>query len=89
MLTLINGVVQMNNPHATEVLQAKLMEISNLKKLIEGEQQNTKAAQLSIKVLREENEQLKETLAEALDIGRNATKLTQDLIDKVRDANRN
>ena len=60
-----------------------------LERELTEERQRTKAAQLSIKVLREENEQLKETLAEALDIGRNATKLTQDLIDKVRDANRN
>ena len=83
MLTLTNGVVQMNNE--THIQGT----VKSLKKELTEERQRTKEAQLSIKVLREENEQLKETLAEALDIGRNATKLTQDLIDKVRDANRN
>jgi cell shape-determining protein MreC len=83
MLTPTNGVVLMNNE--THVQGT----VKFLERELTEERQRTKAAQLSIKVLREENEQLKETLAEALDIGRNATKLTQDLIDKVRDANRN
>lgn len=58
-------------------------------KLLEEERADNKCCKHTIKVLREENEKLRMDLAEALDIGRSATKLTQDLIDKVRDVNSN
>jgi len=58
-------------------------------KLLEEERADNKCCRYTIKVLRKENEKLRKDLAEAIDISRSATKLTQDLIDKVRDVNSN
>jgi len=58
-------------------------------KLLEEERADNKCCKHTIRVLREENEKLRVNLDEALYIGRRVTKLTQDLIDKVRDANSN